>query len=184
MLRAGLQVLADGEDVAARGESIAHESSDLFVRLAKTEHEARFDKCFRAEAACGAQNSQGSVVITLGPHFGKEAADHFHIVVEDGRARVEHKWKRVLTAAEVRDEGLDGGLGQSLPDSAHDGGHMRRAAVGQIIARDLGDDHVPEVQRLCGFGDVFRLSRIRSCRSAAWNGIKPDGSIRQNGTAG
>ena len=68
----------------------------------------------------------------------------------------EHGLERRGVAAEVRDQDLDGALGQPSPDRADRRREVRRAAVGQVVAVDRRDDGVRKAELLGGLGDALR----------------------------
>jgi len=106
----GLKVLADGEDIAGcGGDDIAHELFDLGIGFADADHDAGFGG--EVPVLGAAEQFDGAVVFSLGPHDGVEAADGFHVVVEDFGSLVEDELQGVPVAAEVGDEDFDGGIG-------------------------------------------------------------------------
>src|SRR5690606_32785602 len=69
-----------------------------------------------------------------------------------------------LIAQEVRCQDLDRGRGRSGADGADHGGEVCRAAVGQIVTVDGGDDDVLELKSGYGLRDVLRLFRVERLR--------------------
>ena len=79
---------------------------------------------------------------------------------------VEHELQRVPVAAEVGDEHLDARAGRLQADLADRLGPDGRAAVGQLVAVDAGDDDVAEVHHPHGVADADGLVEIERRRPA------------------
>jgi len=111
----GLEVLADGEDVAraAAGlggiDEFAHQVSDFLVAFADTDHNAGFGD--EAGFFGAAEEGEGLLVFGLGADGGVEAGDGFEVVTEHIRLCGEDGIEGVAVAAEIGDEHFDFGFG-------------------------------------------------------------------------
>lgn len=169
MLAGGLEVLADGENVAGTGgaaggvEDIAHQLSNFVVFFAYADHDARLGG--EAGGFGAAEDFEGAVVLGLGADGAVEAADGFHVVVEDVGAGVEDELKGGGVAGEVGDEGFDAGGGTSLADGADGLGPDGGTPVGQFVAVDGSDYEVAKIQDTGGLGDAAGFIRIEVWRA-------------------
>ena len=93
------------------------------------------------------QELQRAVILGLRADLVVEPRDGFDVVVEDFGLLVEDELQGVPVAAEIGDEDFDAGAGGLQADLADRLGPDRRAAVGQLVAVDAGDDDVLEVHR-------------------------------------
>ena len=82
VLGRGLQVLADGEDVAAGVQDVIHQCADLLLRLAKAHHKAGFGEEGGVLLLAVAQHVQRPLVTGLGPHGGLELLHGLDVVVQ------------------------------------------------------------------------------------------------------
>ena len=86
----------------------------------------------------------------------------FEIVVEHVGPRRDHGLDRAVLAQEIGRQHLDRGLRAARADGADDCGEMRRAAVGEIVAVDRGDDHMGKPELCRRLGDVLGLVAHRA----------------------
>ena len=154
----GLEVLADGEDIAGAlgggGESddVLHQLGDFVVGFADADHDAGLGDevlFFRA-----AEELDGAVVLGLGADVAVAAGDGLEVVSEDVGLGVEDGLEVVGIALEIGDEDFDLCVGGGLADGADGVGPDGGAAVGQLVAVDGGDDDVAEVHGGDGVGDA------------------------------
>lgn len=80
---ARLEVLANGDDIAACGVEIGDRLADLFFGLAESNHDARFHKTGFARFFCMGEDGKGSVVGRFMADAGSEGANSFDVVIED-----------------------------------------------------------------------------------------------------
>ncbi len=99
-----------------------------------------------------------------------------HVVIEDLRARPTGRFRWLLVALEVGREDLDGRAGP-LANGQDALAEMLGAAVGEVVSRDAGDDHVLQAEAGTGFGEAFGLIQghglgltPRHGAEAAWAG--------------
>ena len=74
--------------------------------------------------------------------------------------------ERAVLAQEIGRQDFDGRLRAALADGADGLGEMPRAAVGEIVAVDRGDDDVLEAQLGDRLADVRRLVRVERAGQA------------------
>ena len=158
VLRGGLQVLAEREDVHLLGGDVAQALFDLGRRLAEAEH----DSGLRGEAARLGVAEHGEAALVAGLHADGllEALDGLDVVVEDVGLGVEHGVEVVGAALPVGGEHLDGALRVAVLGGADGGGPDAGAAVLQVVAGDGGDDAVAEAHLGDGVGDAGGLAQI------------------------
>jgi len=72
----------------------------LVLTFTEPYHQAGFGQC-RAVAFCKTEHGEGLLVIGLGAHTAIQAADRFHIVIENMRPGVEHPSYGMMIAAEI-----------------------------------------------------------------------------------
>ena len=176
-----LQVLADGHGVHAGRGGVGEHVGDLRRRLAEAHHEAGLDEraggrarpagaaaprgaCSpaigprRARPRGGAREQlERALVARLRPHLRVQARDGLEVVVQHVGAGGEDGAQRRFVAAQVRDEHLDGRRRRRGADGGDGRRELRRAAVRQVVARDAGDDDVPQAEAPGGLGDPARL---------------------------
>ena len=161
VLLAGLQILADGQDVHPPGAQIAHHFFHFVHRFAQPDHDTRLGEHFGVQAfGVGEGGPRPGVVILRLDGFEK-ARDGLHVVVENLRAGVHHDFESLQAALEIGDEHLDGAAGVNLADAADEHGENRRAAVAALVTVDAGNDGVLQVHRADGLGDAFRLQPVQ-----------------------
>ena len=104
----GLEVLPDGEDVAAVCGQVVHDLVHFFGFFAEADHDAAFaafavflDAAYLFEAA---------LVFGLGPYLAVQTGHGFHVVRHHFLARRDHPFEGVPVAFYVGDQRFDGGL--------------------------------------------------------------------------
>ena len=83
--------------------------------------------------------------------------------------------QRLVAAVEVGDQHLDAHARALAPQLADRVGEDVRAAVGQVVARDAGDDDVLEAHLLDRLGDAARLVLVVPRRPAGLDGAEAAG---------
>ena len=158
MLARRLQILADGEEIDARGAQIVHHLHDLFAAFAQPHHQARFGEAVRHQFLGALEKPQRREIARAGPHRQIKPRHGFEIVVEDVGPRRHHDFDRAGLAQEIRRQHFDRRAGAHVADGANGLREMLRAAVGQIVAVDRGDHHMLEAE----LGDRLRPTRAGS----------------------
>ena len=123
-------------------------------------------KIFGARFFIFGEHGERAFVCGHRTHFGSEAADGFEVVIENFRARGEHGVDGGIVVQKIRREHFDDDFGIHRAHALDDILKMRRAAIGQIIARHGGDDDVIELHPPRGFGDAFRFVILECLRFA------------------
>ena len=153
-------VLADGHDVAPDGGQIFQHAADLPVGLAQAHHQAAL-----ADVPAfphPPQQLQALGIVRLRPDAGIVGGRGLHIVVDDMGPGSHDRAQGRLVAPEIRDQDLDGGTGSVAPADGLDGGReMRRAAVGQVVARHGGHHGMAQPQGRRGPAHAGGLVRVR-----------------------
>ena len=172
VLRRGLQVLADRDDVDPVRAKVAHRLDDLVVRLAEPDDDPGLREHRIAGDLLGPLEEPERLVVARlrAAHACMESADGLDVVVEDLGSCGEHRRKRFLFGAEeVRREDLDLRLRQLALDRPDRCRVVRRATIGEVVAVDRRDDDVRELhlrrrlrqaERLEGIGRTVRLARV------------------------
>jgi hypothetical protein len=146
-----LEILPDGEYVAARGAEIGERGVQFLFGFSQSDHDARFGQDRRVEALDHAEHVQRTVVVTLRANRPGQALDHLEIVViQIGTGGHQGRDAR-LAGVKIRRENLDGRLGRGGPNRPHAFREMARAFIRQIVAGHGGDNHVGQAQ----IGDRF-----------------------------
>lgn len=164
----GLEVLADGDDVARvaaglvvlvagsgvvcghRDEVVEH-VEDFFFAFTDADHDAGLGDgalCFDAF-----EEFHRALIAGAWSHGWMTAADGLEVVGDDVGLRVDDHLERGFVAFEVSDEDLDGHVGACFSGSQNGFGPDPCAAVGDIIAVHGGDDDVLESSASEGFSD-------------------------------
>ena len=109
------------------------------------------------------QQPERAVVARLGAaHARVQSADGLDVVVEDLGPRGEHRLERLLLdAEEVGRQNLDRCLGELRLERADRRRVVSRAAVGDVVSVDRGDDDVLELHLRGRLGEPQRLERVR-----------------------
>ena len=120
----GLEVLADGDDVAANVVEIGEGFVDFGGGFSKADHDARFDEDGKAGVFGMAEDGESSVILCFMADTGSEGADCFDVVIEDLRFLGEDEVKGLQIVREIGDEEFNGGGRVVSADGADDGGHV------------------------------------------------------------
>ncbi len=155
----GLEVLADGEDLATDGTEVVHQFLHLLGGLAQAHHDA----CLAGDATlCNLlKHAEAGVVAGHAPHLGGEAADGLHVVGNDVGLSVNDLLHQFAVALEVGYQHLHGGVGVGLLDLADGLGPVGSAQVGQVVAVHAGDDGMAQLHQLHAVGHVLRLGWVK-----------------------
>ena len=164
VLRRGLKVLADRDDVDAVLAQVAHRLDDLVVRLPQADDDPglRQHRVVR-EFLRAPQQPEGLVVARLrAAHSRVEPADGLDVVVEDvGSLGQDGPERLLLDVEEIGRQHLDRRCGHLLLQGPNRGRVMAGAAVRHIVAVDGGDDDVLEAHLRGGVREPERLQRVR-----------------------
>ena len=166
----GLEVLPDGQQIAAGLPEVGERPQDVGPALAEPDHEARFGQgtpCFRR-----GQDPERAAIVLPGAADGRiQGFGRLEIVVEDVRPGGEDYLERRRIALEIGDERLDPG-GRAFRANGDDGREVSRPAVGEIVAGHRCDHGVGQAERGHGLGDMKRFRRVRGERSPLGNGAE------------
>ncbi len=136
-----LKILPDGQDVGLGVLThIVHKLKHFVIALPDAKHDAGLGH--KAAVFDTAQNLQGSFILSLGSHGWVHSANRFHIVGQNLGVSMDDRSKRGRIALEVSNQRLDGHLGTFLMDLPDGLSPNLRAAIGQVVAIDAGDDYV------------------------------------------
>ena len=161
------EVLTDGQHFDIVGAQVAHDAEDFLVGLAEADHQAGLGLDVRVAGLELLHQVQRVLVVGARPGLLVEAGHGFHVVVEDvGQPVAEHIERDVEAAAEVGDQGFDGGARRGFADGADDIDEVLGPAVAQVVAVDAGDDDIIQLQRRHRVGQFARLVRVGRQRLA------------------
>ena len=116
---------------------------------------------------------QGPSVLALGAsHATVEPRYCFHVVVENFGSRIDDAIQAVSMPDEIGGEDLDRCTG-SLSYSDHAAVKVLAAAIGQVVARDRGDNDVFEAESGGGLCDSLRFILLKAFGATARDRAKP-----------
>ena len=133
MLRRGLKILADGENVAAGFQNVVHQAVDLLLRFAQAHHEAGFGQQGGILLLAVPQHLQGPLIPGLGPDGALQLPHRLHIVVQHLRMGGNHHVQGGAIPLHVGDQRLHGGAGTDLPDGPDAFGELLRPSTSFIV---------------------------------------------------
>ncbi len=142
MLRAGAQVLADGEDVGAGGPDRAHRLLDLRPLLAQADHDAALGE--QARALRAPEQLQRAAEAGAGAHLAVQARHRLRVVVQDVGPGGDHGLEGGPVPLEVRDQDLHRAAGHTGADLTDAGGEDARSPVTLIVTVDGGDHRMAQ----------------------------------------
>ena len=136
VLAAGLQILANGEEIDIGGAEVVHHLQNLVALLAQPEHEARFGEQSRIDLLHLLQEADRRVVTRTGPYCQIVRGNRFQVVIEHvGLCRDDCLCRTVL-AKKIGREHFDGRFGAPRADRVDNGCEMSCAAVIEIVPID------------------------------------------------
>jgi hypothetical protein len=159
VLGGGLEVLAEGEDIATGVAEVPEGLEEFRFGFAEAEHEAGLGLWGRVSGAGFdfLEETEGAVVGGAVADGGGEASDGFEVMVEDVGPAGEDGIDGFVEIVEIRGEDLEDGVGVALADGFEGEAEVVGAAVGKVIAGDGGDDDMAELEAGDGFGDPSGL---------------------------
>ena len=180
MLRAGAQVLTEGEDGDAVLKEVVHGLEELVFFFAEAEHEAALGGDFAAELDghfLGAfQDVEAARIHGAAAHERGEALHGFEVVIEDVGLGLEHGEEGVVLAVEVGHEDLDGDAGLGGAHGFDGLCEVIRATVHDVVTSDGGDDDVVQLHALHGLGHALGFVRFERERFGGLDGAKATGA--------
>jgi hypothetical protein len=173
-----LQVLAEGQDVAADLTEVIHGGEDFGFGFTEAEHEAGLG----VERVLGplpgfGQNAERTIIGGTMTNGWGEATDRFQVVIENVRLGVEHRLDGIVLVVEVRGQNLDDSAGVDGADGFDGAGKMIGAAVGEVIAGNGRDDDVAQAHPTGGLGEAGRFFGVE------WQGFGGGDSAESAGTS-
>jgi len=174
MLRGGLEILADGENVGLVGGDVAEGLLDLSLSLPEAEHDAGL-----GDEAAGfgvLEDGAGAVVAGLDADGFLETFNGFQVVVKNVGLGVEDGVEVVELALPIGREDFDGGLGIAVADGADGGGPDGGTAIGEFVAGDGGDDAVAQAHFRDGIGDAGGFAEVEFRGAAGLDGAEITGA--------
>ena len=148
----GLQVLSNGEYVAAMSNQIIHGFVHFFLSFAEADHDAGFGPFAKG---FGARDLlQTSAVFGLRTHEPVQPFYGFHIVGNDFLAGIDHDFQGFPVGLDVWNEGFYGGFGTEFFGEFHGVVPDRSTLVFQLISVDRSDDGVFYLHQFDGFGNT------------------------------
>ena len=162
MAGAGRQILPDGQHVDAVIAHVAHHVENFFVGFAQAHHQAAFGGDVGKLCLEFFQQVQAEGVVSTWARFAVQARNGFQVVVHHiGQTVLQDGERLVVASAEIRHQHLDLRARRQFARFADAVHVVLCAAVAQVIAVNAGDDHVFELERRNGFGQVFRFTGIQ-----------------------
>jgi hypothetical protein len=172
VLGAWLQVLAKGQEIALIAPEVGQALEQFIARFSQAQHQSALGSDRWIGSLDIPKQFQGPLIIAFG---AADAAVHprngLHVVIEDLRCGFDDAVQALAVLDEVGGKDFDRGTG-SLADREHALVEMFAAAVGKVIARYRGDDHVFEAESCGGFGDALRLVEFQRIGSTSRHGAK------------
>lgn len=181
MLQRGAQVLPEGDDADARAAQILEGAQHLLVALSEAHHHAALGH--GAPLAEVAQRLEAGAVPGPGAQRGGEALDRFDVVAHDVGRRGEDRIQQLGPCVEVGNEQFDDRVGIAAADGLDGRGPVGGTAVGQVVARDGGDDGVAQPHQRDALGHLLRLvgiGREGSARAGGAEAAPPRAYLAQN----
>ena len=160
MLRRGLQVLADRQEIDISRPQVVHHLQDFLAGLAQAHHQARLGEHRGVDFLHPRKKPQRREVARAGPDRRIEPWHGLEVVVEDIGARRHDRLDGSGLAHEIRRQDLDRRGGRGRMQGRNHLGEVCRSAVVEIVAIDRCDDHVPQSQLAHRLGDIARFVRI------------------------
>ena len=176
MLDGRLEILAEGQEIDPGDAQIIHHLHHLGAAFAEAEHQAGFGENLWIMGFYPVEQAERLVIARAGADRGIESRHGFKIVVEDIRARRRDQAPRRALAQEIGGQHLDRGVRRAGANGADHGGEMRRAAIGEIVAIDRGDDDMAEPEPHDRVRDPRRLIAIERPRLAGADMAKAAGA--------
>ena len=176
VLQRGPQVLSQCEDVAVCRAQVPHGLTRLVQLLAHAEHHAALGHGARRHRLGPRQEFQRAVKLRLRTHRGIEPGDGLEVMVQDVGSGLHHQGQRLPVALEVRDQHFNAGLGAASADGADGGGKDARAAIGELVAVNAGNDRVAQMQPDDGLRHPRRLFRVQPRGAAGLHSAEPAGA--------
>ena len=167
VMRARLQVLADGEHVDIVRTQVTHDLEDFRIGFAQPDHQSRLGRYLRIARLELLQKPQRMRVIPARSRLAVKARHRLEVVVHHVRRRGTKYLQRMLQpAAEIRHQHFDRRV-RSLFTHGTDAIHkVLRAAILQVVPVHAGDHHVPQAQARDRFPKMARFFTVRRKRSA------------------
>jgi len=174
VLRRGLKVLADGEDIGLVDGDVLKRTLDLGLRFAETEHDAGLG----GEAAGFGVLEDGARAFVAGLDADGflEALDGFQVVVKNVRLGVEDGVEVVEFTLPIGREDFDGGLGVAVADGADGGGPDGGAAVGEFVSGDGSDHAMAQAHFSDGISNAGRFAEVEFRGAAGLDGAEITGA--------
>ncbi len=177
MLKRRAQVLADGQDVDIGVSQSLERLVQLVARLAQADHQRALGVDRVADLAGHllgpAQDVQAAIPAgTLADRL-LEPLHGLEVVVEDVGPGVHDRAQAVVRAVEVGDQHLDAHARRGRPHGGDRLGEDPRAAVGQVVTRDAGHDHVLETELADGLRYAAWLIVVEPGRTAGLDRTEP-----------
>ncbi len=167
VLLGGLEILADGEDIAVDGTQVAQQLFDFLFLLANAEHDAALGH--EAALLGVVEHPQGAVVARGFADRALEALHGLHVVVENVGLGVEDDVQVLGLALKVRRENFHSGVRALVMNGAHGGCPDAGAAVRQVVAGHRGNDDMLEVHLPDAVRDAGWLAEIGFGRATGGN---------------
>ena len=148
MMCARRQVLSDRQHVHMMHAKIAHHLQDLFVGLAKTDHDAALRRHVRNGALELREQLQRVHVVRSRTRVAIQPRHGFQVVIHHvGRRGFQNLQRAVKSAAKIGHQHFNACRRRKLARSPNTVNEMLRAAVLQVVAIDRRDDDVRKLQR-------------------------------------
>ena len=85
MLAGGLEVLADGEEIAANGPEGGHRFEEFCFRFAEPDHHPGLRRHVRVDLLYALQQFERKIIVTARANFSEYAPGSLDVVVQDVR---------------------------------------------------------------------------------------------------
>lgn len=170
-----LEVLAEGQHVAADGSQVGGDVEDFVTLFAEAEHEARLGDHVGGFVFDLLEQVERALVGGVAANDFVEPWNRFGVVVVNVGLGFDDAADGLAAAAEVGGEHFDGGS-CFLADGDDRFVEVFGSAIGEVVAGDAGDDDVFQAETQGGFGDAFWLINFDGLGLAAVDGAEAAGA--------
>ncbi len=165
MLGRGLKILAHGQEIDVCGAHVVHHLMHFQPLLAQTQHDAGLGEDGGIKPLDRLQQPQRGIVARARTDCRVKARNGLQIVIIDvGPRRDDHLDRPLMLVAEVRRQDFDRRAGRGAAQRLDHLHELRRAAIGQIVAVDRGDDDMFQPHFGGGIGQILRLVDVNLAR--------------------
>nr|DAO23852.1 MAG TPA: hypothetical protein [Caudoviricetes sp.] len=158
MLQSRPKVLSEGHDPHARFAQVGEGLQHFVIAFAEADHQSAFGH--GAPLREQAQRFEARFIGSPRTHQRRKPPDGFDVVPDDVGPGCEYRLQQCGIRIQIGNKELDRCVRILLPHGPHGSCPVSGPAVGQVIARDGGDDDMPELHQAGALGDLAGFRRI------------------------